>query len=612
MRKLRTRITDLNAYMEIITEQELANAIKLDKFKMPGLASFLMEVMKLNQINHVFSSNMHIEGLAFIDAILDHIEVKIEIDDVELRNIPKEGSFIALANHPFGGIEGLMLLKVICSQRPEFKLMANFLLNKIPNLKDYFIPVNPFENVKSISSLGGMKLAMETLRDGIPLGIFPAGEVSTFKTSEQRVTDKQWNPVVGKMIQKSKVPVLPVYFHGNNGLLFNILGMIHPSLRTARLPSEFLNKKGHTIKIRIGKPIPAEEYNDFQHINNLLAFLRAKTYALGSGIEVKRPFIKDLFKIKKKPEKIISAVPTNVLVEEIDGLRDEFLITSEKIYEVFVCPPGRIPNIIREIGRLREVTFREVGEGTNKKIDLDHFDLYYEHLFIWDKEDQRLVGSYRLGKGKDIFYGHGYKGFYLSTLFKIKKDFYPVLEESIELGRSFICKEYQSKPLSLFLLWKGILYFLLKNPDYRYLIGPVSISNNFSKFSSSLIVDFLIKNHFNKRLANMVSPRKKFRIKFDKLDSDILLKKHTSIKSLDNLISDIEINHNKVPVLLRQYIAINSKLIGFNVDPKFSNCLDGFLIVDVREIPEEKIRMLSKELNQQEELLKKERSTYIF
>ncbi len=593
--------------MEIITEKELANAIKLDKLKMPGLASFLMEVMKLNEINHVFASNMHIEGLPFIDAILEHIGVKIEIDEAELKNIPKDGAFITVANHPFGGIEGLLLLKVICSQRSEFKLMANFLLNKIPNLKEYFIPVNPFETVRSVSSLGGMKLAMETLRDGIPLGIFPAGEVSTFKTSEQRVTDKQWSPVVGKMIQKSKVPVLPVYFHGNNGLLFNLLGMIHSSLRTAKLPSEFLNKKGHTIKVRIGKPISAEEYGAFNNANGLLNFVRAKTYALGSGIEVKKHFLKDIFKISKKQEDIVPPVPIDVLQAEIDSVREEYLMTAEKQYEVYVCPSGRIPNIIQEIGRLREVTFREVGEGTNKKTDLDHFDMYYNHLFIWDKEEKRLVGSYRLGKGKDIFYGYGQKGFYLSTLFKMKKEFNPILQESIELGRSFIAKEYQTRPLSLFLLWKGILYFLLKNPEYRYLIGPVSISNNFSQMSASLIVDFLIKNHFNTDLADLVAPKKKFRIKFDKLNSEILINKNSTIKSLDNLISDIEINHNKVPVLLRQYIAINSKLIGFNVDPKFSNCLDGFLIVDVQEIPEEKIRMLSKELVRQEELLKKDR-----
>jgi len=591
--------------MKIITTEELASVTKLDKLKMPGLASFLMEFMKLNEINEVFSNSMHIEGLPFIDSILDQLEVSIDISPAELANIPTKGPFIAVANHPFGGIEGLILLKVICKVRPEFKVMANFLLNKIPNLKEFFIPVNPFEKVSAVSSVGGMKQAMESLRSGVPMGIFPAGEVSTFRTSVQRVTDKKWSPIVGKMIQKTGYPVLPVYFHGNNGLLFNILSFIHPSLRTAKLPSEFLNKKGHTIRVRIGKPVRPEEYEPYHNPEHLLNFIRAKTYALGTGIEVK-PFFKgkNPFKFTKVPQTIVPAQPKSVLEKEVASLRSEYLMTTEKNYEVFVCPISKIPHIIREIGRLREITFREVGEGTQKKIDLDEFDLYYNHLFIWDREENLLVGSYRLGKGKDIFYSYGKKGFYLSTLFKIRKDFFPIMKESIELGRSFIRKEYQNRPLSLFLLWKGILYFLLKNPEYRYLIGPVSISNNFSKFSSSLLVDFLMKNHFDYTLSEMVSPRKKFRINFDKLDPSLLLKDSDTIKSLDSLISEIEINHNKVPVLLRQYIAINSKLIGFNVDPKFANCLDGFLIVDIHEIPEEKIRMLSKELNPPEEAVK--------
>ncbi len=591
--------------MKIITQEELASVTKLDKLKMPGLAAFLMEIMKLNEINQVFSNSMHVHGLPFIDSILADLNVTIDVSEAELAYIPQKEPFIAVANHPFGGIEGLILLKVICESRPEFKLMANFLLNKIPNLTEFFIPVNPFENLGSVSSISGMKLAMESLRQGVPMGIFPAGEVSTYRTSVQRITDKKWSPIVGKMIQKVKYPVLPVYFHGNNGLLFNILSFIHPNLRTAKLPSEFLNKKGNTIRLRIGKPIKYEEYAPYHNPDQLLNFIRAKTYALGTGIEVKSFFqMSNPFKFTKIPQTIIEAQPKSLIIQEIKGLREEFLITTEKNYEVFVCPLQKIPHIIREIGRLREITFREVGEGTQKKIDLDEFDLYYHHLFIWDKEENELVGSYRLGKGKDIYYSYGLKGFYLNTLFKIKKEFNPILKESIELGRSFIRKEYQNRPLSLFLLWKGILYFLLKNPDYRYLIGPVSISNNFSKFSASLLVDFLTKNHFDDSLAAHVSPRKKFRVNFDQLDPSLLLREKDTIKSLDSLISEIEIDHNKVPVLLRQYIAINSKLIGFNVDPKFSNCIDGFLIVDIHEIPEEKIRMLSKELNPPEEVIK--------
>lgn len=219
---------------------------------MPGLSSLLMELMKINDVNKLYSKYSELDGLAFVDAILDSLGITIEYDEATLKNIPKEGAFIAIANHPFGGIEGLILLKMLAKVRPDTKLMANFILKKIPNLSEYFIAVNPFENVSNNSSISGIKSTLELLNSGSPIGIFPAGEVSAYDTKTQKVMDKQWNPVVGKLISKAKVPVLPIYFHGNNGLLFNILGVIHPTLRTAKLPSELFNKKGYKIK-QIGR-----------------------------------------------------------------------------------------------------------------------------------------------------------------------------------------------------------------------------------------------------------------------------------------------------------------------------------------------------------------------
>ena len=246
--------------MKIITTEEFAKATKLDKLKMPGLAALLMEVMKINQVNELFASAQPRQGIEFIDAILEGCGVKIEFDEKDLKNIPKEGGFIAIANHPYGGIEGLVLLKMLLTVRPDAKLMANFLLKKIPNLSDFFIAVNPFENIEHSSSISGLKNTLEMLNNGTPIGIFPAGEVSTFKIETQQVTDRLWHPVVGKIIAKAKVPVVPIYFHGNNGLLFNLLSMIHPALRTAKLPSELFNKQGDTIRLRIGKPINISDY----------------------------------------------------------------------------------------------------------------------------------------------------------------------------------------------------------------------------------------------------------------------------------------------------------------------------------------------------------------
>jgi putative hemolysin len=584
--------------MKIITSEEFAKATKLNKLRMPGLASLLMEIMKINDINDTFEAAENFEGVAFVDEILRLVGVKVEISESDLKNIPLDGAFAAIANHPYGGIEGLILIKVLCTIRPDAKVMANFILKKIPNLSDFFVAVNPFENIEHSSSISGIKTTLSLLKTGTPIGIFPAGEVSTYKLGQQQITDKLWHPVVGKLISKAKVPVLPIYFHGNNGLLFNLLSLIHPTLRTAKLPSELFNKKGHTIIVRIGKPIPFEDIPDNTNNTKMLAYLRAKTYALGAGLENERKIFnpRNLFKVNKQPDELIEPIQNDLIEKEIENLRENYLVWTEKNYEVYISPTIHITNIIKEIGRLRELTFREVGEGTNKSSDLDAYDIYYHHLFIWDTETKMIVGAYRIGKGDEIFYSYGKKGFYTYELFKISSQFVPTLRQSLELGRSWIRKEYQQRPLPLFLLWKGILKYLIDNPKYKYLIGPVSISNAFSKFSKSLIVNFIYNNHFDAEMAQMVKPRKQFKVDFSKIDADILTASSSSLKNLDSLIGEIETSHIKVPVLLRQYIALNAKIICFNIDPKFSDCLDGFLVLDLESVPADMLEKLGKNL----------------
>src|SRR5476649_970192 len=339
--------------MKIITTEEFAKATKLDKLKMPGLAALLMEFMKINQVNKLFAQAQPKQGPEFVDAILEGCGIDIEFDKRDLKNIPAEGGFIAIANHPYGGIEGMVLLKILCMARPDSKLMANFLLKKIPNLSDYFIAVNPFENIDHSSSISGLKNTLNLLAEGTPIGIFPAGEVSTFKVDKQEVTDRMWHPVVGKIIAKAKVPVVPIYFHGNNGLLFNLLSLIHPALRTARLPSELFNKQGHTIRVRIGKPIHVEDFPDYNNSTKLLNFLRAHTYALGTGLEDEKKIFnpRNLFKIKKEPADIVPEMSSAVLEKEIAPLRENYKVWTEKNYEVFIVPTSSIPNVIREIGR---------------------------------------------------------------------------------------------------------------------------------------------------------------------------------------------------------------------------------------------------------------------
>ena len=472
-----------------------------------------------------------------------------------------------------------------------------FLLKKIVPIKDYFLGVNPFEGLKDISSAGGLKEALRHLSEGGALGLFPAGEVSAYQADSNSIEDKAWSRSVLKLIRKADVPVIPIYFKGSNSMLFQILGMIHPMLRTVKLPSELLNKKNRVIKLRVGNPISVETQNSFADLIQYGKFLRAKTYLLGSSLEVKKFFLKSQ-KAEKQVEPVAKETPVEILQKEIKDIMEDYLLFSMKNYTVYCAPTMKIPNILNEIGRLRELTFRAVGEGTNRSIDLDEFDLYYYHLFIWDNDTDRIVGAYRVGKGKDIIDRYGIKGFYINTLFKIRKQIMPVLYESIELGRSFIIEDYQRKPLPLFMLWKGILYFLIKNPEYRYLIGPVTISGKYSEVSKELIMKFIIRNHWDAELARCISPRCKYRVETHDPDVDVMVEASgDNIATLDKLIGDIEPSSDKLPILLKKYILLNGRIVGFNIDPKFNMCLDGLLILDLFDVPMSTIESLSKEIN---------------
>ena len=540
------------------------------------VAKLVMYIMRLNKINKLYSNVYDEDPEAFLDRLIEALGVTIEINEEDLLKIPKEGPFITISNHPFGGLDGIILIKLLSKIRPDYKVMANFLLRKIVPIKDYFLAVNPFEDRKNISSASGIKEALRHLEEGKPLGLFPAGEVSSYKADSNNIEDKEWGQSVLKMIKKANVPVIPIYFKGSNSLLFQLLGLIHPMLRTVKLPSELLNKKNRIIRMRIGSPISPEIQNSFTDIMQYGKFLRAKTYLLGSSLEVKKFFLKTQ-KAGKHVEPVAPNVDVEVLKKEVENITEDYLLFTMKNYSVFCAPTLKIPNVLNEIGRLREVTFRAVGEGTNRSIDLDEFDLYYYHLFIWDNEVSRIVGAYRVGKGKDIIDRYGIKGFYINTLFKIRKDMLPVLYESIELGRSFVIEEYQRKPLPLFMLWKGILYFLIKNPEYRYLIGPVTISGKYTTVSKELIMKFMETN----------DP-----------DVDVMVDASgADIAMLDKMIGDIEPSSDKLPILLKKYISLNGRIIGFNIDPKFNMCLDGLLILDLFDVPMNTIESLSKEMN---------------
>ncbi|WP_167613386.1 GNAT family N-acyltransferase [Maribellus sediminis] len=556
-------------------------------------AKFLMYILRYNKLNKLYSQIAEKSGVSFIDELIKTLEFNIEFDESQLKKIPKEGPLIIVANHPLGGFDGLLLIKYISMVRSDVKVLANFLLRRIEPVANYFLSENSFEDG---NGAGGWEEALEHLQNNGVLCLFPAIDLNS-KDTFDGVSDRVWQFPFVKFIRKANVPVVPVLFQGTNSRLLHFFAKIHPTLQNARMPSELLSKKHKNIKIRIGSAIPIDEQERFCDIYQFGRYLRARTYGMESDIEVKR-FFNYSMKPSGKPQPIIDPVPLEKILKEIQAIKADGTLFKLKNYIAYCAPSNRIPNILNEIGRLREVTFREVGEGTNNSIDIDEFDLYYYQLFIWDEDEQRLVGAYRLGKGLDIMEQYGRRGFYLHTLFRIDEKFKPVLKESIELGRSFVIREYQKKPMPLFLLWKGILYFLLKNPEYRYLIGPVSISNNYSKVSKDLIIRFIMRNHLDWKLAQNIKPRNSYKFKSDNTDLNLLMENmDRDINRLDKTIGDLDELNSGLPVLLKKYIKLNAKIIGFNVDPKFNNCLDGLIVLDVYDVPKSTIESLSKEAN---------------
>ena len=586
----------------LVTAKEVAKAIKVDKYGFLGtfFGWILMKVLKISTLNKFYKRNKHLSEVEFLDAILDEFQIKFEIPEEDMKRLPKEGPYITVSNHPLGGIDGILLLKLMVEQRSDFKIIANFLLHRIEPLKQYIMPVNPFEDRKdAASSITGFKNAILHLREGHPLGIFPAGEVSTYKDGKL-VVDKEWEVAAMKLIQKAEVPVVPIYFHAKNSRLFYRLSKISSTLRTAKLPSEVLTQKRRIIKVRVGKPISVKAQKEHESLSEFSEFLRKKTYMLSKTFEDKPKILDNIqsqLKAPKVPKRIVTPIDPKVMIDEVEALKDKDckLLTS-KNYEVYLAAANDIPNILREIGRLREITFREVGEGTNEAIDLDVFDTYYHHMFLWDNDKKVLAGAYRMGLGSEIFKRYGIDGFYLQDLFRFEPELYKMMSQSLELGRAFIIKEYQQKPMPLFLLWKGIVHTTLRYPEHKFLIGGVSISNQFSNFSKSLMIEFMKSHYYDPYVAQYVHPKKEFKVKLKDADKDFVFDAtEADLNKFDKIIDEVEPGALRLPVLLKKYIKQNCKLIGFNVDPLFNNAVDGLMYIKIADLPDSTVRPVMEE-----------------
>lgn len=591
--------------MGIVSAKEVARVMNLEKFGFLGnsVGWVVLQTTKLSVINKEYEKRKHLPAPEFIDSILKAFEINYTIPEEDLKRIPKSGPFITISNHPLGGIDGMILMKLLLGSRPDYKVLANFLLNRIEPLQPFIMPVNPFEEHKEAqSSLSGLKEAIRHLKEGKSLGIFPAGEVSTFRDNRM-IVDRPWDPAAMKLIQKAAVPVIPVYFHAKNSTFFYRLASVSDILRTAKLPSEMLSQKKRKIKIRIGNPIPVEDMKEITHLEPFTAFLRRKTYMLANAFE-KKPFYRNIptnLKIQKSPKKIVQETEEELMLREIATCRklDKRLLES-KNYEVFLAKKEIIPNILKEIGRLREITFRAIGEGTNNPTDLDKFDDYYYQMFLWDNDAKKIAGAYRMGMGAEIFPDHGINGFYLQDLFRFEPELYKMMSQSIEMGRAFIIREYQQKPMPLFLLWKGIVHCTLRFPEHKYLIGGVSISNKFSNFSKSLMIEFMRSHYYDPYIAQFVRPKKEFKVKLKDGDKDFVFDEtQADLNKFDRIIDEVEPGNLRLPVLIKKYIKQNARVVAFNVDPLFNDAVDGLMYIRIADLPESTVKPVMEEFQQE-------------
>ena len=563
--------------------------------KLGDLASgAVSRILGLHKLEEVYSrlpkkADQHV----FLARILDLFRIHCPVSQQFLERIPASGPCVVVANHPFGAIEGIMLAYHLLRARPDVKVMANYLLGRIPELRDLFIFVDPFETSQAVSAnVRPLRESFRWVKQGGLLAVFPAGEVAHWDFGTRRVIDPHWDSAVARIAARTEAAVVPAYFGGSNGPLFQVAGMVHPRLRTAMLPRELLKRTDKEIPLRFGGPIPPKRLKERQGAEEMTAYLRRRTYILQPLGEGEKGLIKAMKRRRRLEGKtppqqpVAPALDPELVAREVAALPPEQILASSGGFMVFHALRPQIPNLMLEIGRAREICFRQVGEGTGRERDIDEYDDYYAHLCLWDLKKQRFAGAYRLGHVDEILLERGIKGLYTHTLFKFAPHFFDRLQPALELGRSFVPLEYQRSFSALMLLWKGIGGYVVQHPRYRYLFGPVSVSSDYRPLSRRLMVDYLEAHHISK-LAPLVHPRRVVRLPrpagndYARFIADL-----HGVEELSEVVADLEGKGKGVPILVKQYLKLHAQALGWNLDPAFGNAMDCLMYSDLMAVDE--------------------------
>ena len=436
----------------------------------------------------------------FAANMLKQLNIGYETPAGDLNRIPTSGAAVVVANHPFGLLEGLILVDLLERIRPDYRIVANGMLSTTPALREKVLFVNPFETATLTENGRSLRESLGWLRGGGLLVMFPAGEVSHLNWGgEWPVADPEWNSSAARFARKVGCPTVPLFFNGANSVNFQMLGAIHPRLRTLNLAHELVNKRSHTISVRVGTAVPAAVLKNCPDAEAATAYLRARTYLLSNQRLGRRRFALK-FPKKRNHAAVYAASPGEVVAREVDRLPETRTLAENGEFKVVLASAREIPNLLNEIGRCRELTYRAVGEGSGNAIDVDKFDAHYQHLVLWHVADRRLAGAYRLAATLDVLPIYGAKGLYTSSLFHYAPEFFDRIGPAIELGRSFVCPEYQKLYAPLLLLWKAIAAYVQMRPECPVLFGAVSISGEYQALSRRLMVDYL-QSHLAARIS---------------------------------------------------------------------------------------------------------------
>ncbi len=509
------------------------------------------------------------------------VEMNISYDIKSLEPLPTDGPTIILANHPYGMVDGLILLHYLLKIRPDTKVLVNGFLEKAHYLNNHFISVDPFDKRPLSKNARGLRESFKWLKQGGLLVVFPSGEVSSWNWKKHKISEPSWSPTVAGISRLSGAKVIPFYMEGHHKALFHLAGVIHPRLRTLLLPHANITFKDKNFKAVLGQPITSQKLNKFESDIDMVQWLRFRTYLLKTHL--------DNFNLDQVEDITDNALPISlpqskaILNKEYESIAPQRILSSSQNLVAFYCKACETPYLIKEIGRLREETFRLVGEGTGQHEDIDHFDDTYHHLILWDKKENEVCGAYRFGLTDDLTKSEGIKALYTSTLFDINPDFLQKINPAIEMGRSFIVPTWQRNPQALLTLWRGIAEWCFQNPKYNKLFGVVSISADYHPLSREIISLFLKQHSWYKELAPLVKAKNPIKEKkLKKIDGKISGSLLTDPDDIFAFVAQIESGRN-IPVLLKQYLKLGGRLLGFNIDPNFGDCMDGLIIVDLKE-----------------------------